>query len=112
MMRTLAVLVSCVSIVRSLVSSFRRSAYCVLFCMCMFRRFGEAILETWFDELMFGIGVTSLWPHFYYFRSTGGSAADQIVVTCVLFGYRGVDVKYSTRKNALPYGDPSAREGS
>jgi hypothetical protein len=50
--------------------------------MWLFRRFGEAILETWFDELMFGIGVTSLWPHFYYFQSTGGSAADQIVVTC------------------------------
>jgi hypothetical protein len=51
--------------------------------MWMFGCFGEAILEAWFDELMFGIGVTSLWPYFYYGQGTGRSAADQISVTSV-----------------------------
>ena len=49
----------------------------------MFEYFDEAILGTWFDELMFGIGVTSLWSYFYYVQGTGRLAADQISVTCV-----------------------------
>jgi len=33
--------------------------------MGLFGCFGEALLRAWFDELMFGIGVTSLWLYFY-----------------------------------------------
>jgi hypothetical protein len=47
----------------------------------------ETILRTWFDELMFGIGVTSLWQYIYYVQGTGRSAADQIRVTHILHSY-------------------------
>ncbi len=36
-----------------------------------------------FDELVFDIGVTSLWRYFYNVQGTGRSAADQICVTRV-----------------------------
>ena len=45
--------------------------------------FDGTILGTWFDELVFGIGVTSLWRYFYNVQGTGRSAADQIGVTYV-----------------------------
>jgi hypothetical protein len=51
--------------------------------MGMFGRFDGIIIGTWFDELMFGIGVTSLLRYFYNVQSTGRSAADQICVTHV-----------------------------
>lgn len=53
----------------------------------MFRCFEGTILETWFDELVFGIGVTSLWAYFYSIHGTGQSTTDQFCVTygsCVL----------------------------
>jgi hypothetical protein len=43
--------------------------------------FDETILGAWFDELMFGIGVTSLWGYVYNIQGTGRSATDQICVT-------------------------------
>jgi hypothetical protein len=78
----------------------------------MFECFDGTLLGIWFDGLMFDIGITSLLPYFYPVQGTERSAADQISVTCILCGHRGVDVKYSTKKNALPYGYPSARKGS
>jgi hypothetical protein len=51
----------------------------------MFGCFDGAILGTRFEELVFGIGVTSLWRYFYNVQGTGRSAADQICVTHVWF---------------------------
>jgi hypothetical protein len=51
--------------------------------MWVFVRFEGALLETWFDELVFGIGVTSLWLYLYYLQDTGRSASDQFCVTHV-----------------------------
>jgi hypothetical protein len=51
--------------------------------MGMFGCFDGTIIGTWFDELMFGIGVTSLLRYFYNVQGTGRSAPDQICVTHV-----------------------------
>jgi hypothetical protein len=34
--------------------------------MWTFEYFDGTLLGIWFDELTFGIGVTSLWVYFYY----------------------------------------------
>jgi len=49
----------------------------------MFWCFDGIMLGTWFDELMFAIGVTSLWRYFYNIQGTGRSAGDQICVTSI-----------------------------
>jgi hypothetical protein len=41
------------------------------------------IVGTRCDELVFGIGFTSLWLDFYNINGTGGSGVDQISVTPV-----------------------------
>jgi len=53
----------------------------VLFRTRMFGCFDGTILGIWFDELVFGIGVTSPWRYFYNIQGTGPSAGDQICVT-------------------------------
>jgi hypothetical protein len=42
----------------------------------MLRCFEGVILGTWFDELVFGIGVTSLWAYVYSVHDIGGSTGD------------------------------------
>jgi hypothetical protein len=49
--------------------------------MWMFGCFDGTILGTWFDELVFGIGVTSLWAYFYSVQGTGRLPVDQFCVT-------------------------------
>lgn len=49
--------------------------------MWMFMCFDGTIIGTRLGELMFAIGVTSLWQYFYNIQDTGRSAGDQIYVT-------------------------------
>jgi hypothetical protein len=43
----------------------------VVFREWICRGFNGTILKTRFDELVFGIGFTSLWPYFYNINGTG-----------------------------------------
>ena len=53
----------------------------------VFECFGGITLGIWFDELLVGIGVTSLWVYFYSVKGIGRSTADQICVTCGSYAY-------------------------
>jgi hypothetical protein len=68
--------------------------------MGMLRCFDRAIIGIPFDELVFDIGVTSMWRYFYNVQGTGRSATAQICVTpvwCVHGGRRRVTVILEVR---------------